>query len=176
MTRKYSDTGFLVLPSLPYIHSPTLNHLFVFYLLDSLFIYISNAIRKVPYNSYCPPAPQPTHSCFMALAFPCTKAYDLARPRDSPPIDGWTGNPLLHMQLETQLWGGGGGVNIVVPPIGLQTPLSPWVLPLDPSIGAFVPSHRWLWASTFVFASHWHSLIRDCYISVLSAKSCWHMQ
>jgi hypothetical protein len=28
-----------------------------------------------------------------------------ARPRSSPPIDGQLGHPLLHMQLETQLWG-----------------------------------------------------------------------
>jgi hypothetical protein len=27
-----------------------------------------------------------------------------ARPRASPPIDGQLGHPLLHMQLETQLW------------------------------------------------------------------------
>ena len=27
------------------------------------------------------------------------------RPRASPPIDGRLGHPLLHMQLETQLWG-----------------------------------------------------------------------
>ena len=27
------------------------------------------------------------------------------RPRASPPIDGQLGHPLLHMQLETQLWG-----------------------------------------------------------------------
>jgi hypothetical protein len=26
-----------------------------------------------------------------------------AIPRASPPIDGWLGHPLLHMQLETQL-------------------------------------------------------------------------
>jgi hypothetical protein len=25
------------------------------------------------------PAPQPTHSCFLALAFPCTGAYDLCK-------------------------------------------------------------------------------------------------
>ena len=35
-----------------------------------------------------------------------------------------------------------------------------------------VPSNRWLWASTFVFARHWHSLTGDSYIRVLSAKSC----
>ena len=28
----------------------------------------------------CPrPAPQPTHSCFLAQAFPCTGAYDLCK-------------------------------------------------------------------------------------------------
>ena len=27
--------------------------------------------------------------------------------RTSPPIDGQLGHPLLHMQIETQLWGGG---------------------------------------------------------------------
>jgi hypothetical protein len=39
--------------------------------------------------------------------------------------------------LETQLWGGGYWlVHIIVPPIGLQTPFSPWVLSLAPSLGA----------------------------------------
>jgi hypothetical protein len=43
-----------------------------FFLLDIFFIYISNA-TKVPY--ILPnPAPQPTQSRFVALAFPCTKA------------------------------------------------------------------------------------------------------
>ena len=41
--------------------------------------------------------------------------------------------------------------------------------------GPCVPSNRWLWASTSIFAKHWHSLLRDSYIRVLSAKSCWHM-
>jgi hypothetical protein len=43
------------------------------------------------------------------------------------------------MQLETQLCGSGVGywlVHIVVPPIGLQTPLAPWVLSLALSLGA----------------------------------------
>jgi hypothetical protein len=39
------------------------------------FIYISNAILKIPYT-LPHPAPQPTHSCFLALAFPCTGEYD----------------------------------------------------------------------------------------------------
>jgi hypothetical protein len=45
---------------------------------------------------------------------------------------------LIHMQLETRALGGGGYwlIHIVVPPIGLQTPLAPWVLSLDPPLGA----------------------------------------
>ena len=60
------------------------------------------------------------------------------RRRASPSIDGLLDHPLLHMQLETQLWGEGGYwlVHIVVPPIGLQTPSSPWVLSLALSLGA----------------------------------------
>ena len=57
------------------------------------------------------------------------------RPRASPPIDRRLGHPLLHMQLETQLWGYW-LVHIADPPIGLQTPLAPWVHSLAPSLGA----------------------------------------
>jgi hypothetical protein len=46
------------------------------FLLDIFFIYISNAIAKVPYTLPYP-VPQLTHSCFLALAFPCTGAYNL---------------------------------------------------------------------------------------------------
>jgi hypothetical protein len=55
--------------------------------------------------------------------------------RAFPPIDGRLGHLLIHMQLETQLWGVLVSF-IVVPPIGLQTPLAPWVLFLAPSLGA----------------------------------------
>jgi hypothetical protein len=47
---------------------------FFFLLLDIFFIYISNAIPKAPY-ALPRTAPQTTHSCFLALAFPCTGAY-----------------------------------------------------------------------------------------------------
>jgi hypothetical protein len=33
----------------------------------------------------------------------------ITKPRASPPIDGQLSHPLLHMQLETQSWGGGTG-------------------------------------------------------------------
>jgi hypothetical protein len=46
--------------------------------LDIFLIYISNAIPKAPYT-LPPPAPQPNHSHFLALAFPCTGAYDLQK-------------------------------------------------------------------------------------------------
>jgi hypothetical protein len=64
--------------------------------------------------------------------------------RTSPPIDDWLGHPLLHMQLKSwvppcgfcgwwfspwEIWGYW-IIHIVVHPIGLQTPLAPWVLSL----------------------------------------------
>jgi hypothetical protein len=90
-----------------------------------------------------PPPCSPTHSLLLpGLALPCTGHMIFARTRASPSIDGRLGHPLLHMQLETRLWvcvGGGVGywlVHNVVPPIGLQTPLAPWVLSLASSLGA----------------------------------------
>ena len=83
------------------------------------------------------PAPQPTHSCFLALGHIIFVLGHIifARPRASPPIDGQLSHPLLHMQLETQLWGYW-LVHIVVPPIGLQTPSPPLVLSLAPPLWA----------------------------------------
>jgi hypothetical protein len=52
---------------------------FKFFLLGIFFIYISNAIPKVPYTLSPRPAPLPTHSHFLALAFPCTGAYKVCR-------------------------------------------------------------------------------------------------
>jgi hypothetical protein len=40
-------------------------------------IYISNAISKVPYTLPLPCSP--THSHFLALAFPCTEAYKVCK-------------------------------------------------------------------------------------------------
>jgi hypothetical protein len=67
------------------------------------------------------PASWPWHS-------PVLGHMIFSRPRASPPMDGQLGHFLLHMQLDTQLWGWGYWlVHIVVPPVGLQTPLAPWV-------------------------------------------------
>jgi hypothetical protein len=50
---------------------------FSFLKLGIFLIYISNAIPKVPHN--LPPTPLPTHSHFLALAFPCTGAYKVCK-------------------------------------------------------------------------------------------------
>ena len=132
---------------------------------------------KSPIPSFFP-APQPTHSCFLALAFPCTGAYDLRKTKGLF-SNWWLNRPssATYATRDTALGHGGDWLyHIVVPPIGLQTPLAPWVFSLSPSLGACIPSNKWLWASTSVFARHWHSLTRDSYIRVLSAKSSWKTQ
>ena len=75
----------------------------------------------------------------------------------SPPVDAQQGHSLIHMQLEPwvppcvlldwwfspwELWGREGYwlVHIVVPLMGLQTPSTPYVLPLAPSFGESVLS------------------------------------
>ena len=50
--------------------------------------------------------------------------------------DGRPGHHLIHMQLETRAPGGYWLVHNVVPPIGLQIPLTPWVFSLAPPLGA----------------------------------------
>ena len=83
-----------------------------FFLLDILFIYMSNVILfpgfplGTPYPILPLPASMrvlphpPTHSRLPALAFPYTVASSLSRPRASPPIDDRQGHPLLRMWLE----------------------------------------------------------------------------
>jgi hypothetical protein len=124
---------------------PFLRH---FFLLHIFFIYIINGIPKAP-----PPAPQCTYSCFLPWHFPVLGHMIFTIPRASPAINGRLGHPLLHMKLETQLWGYR-LVHIVVLPIGLQMSFATWVLSLAPSLGTCVQSNRCLWASTSVFARH----------------------
>jgi hypothetical protein len=50
-------------------------YLFFPILLGIFFIYISNAIPKVPHTLPL----LPTHSHFLALAFPCTEAYKVCK-------------------------------------------------------------------------------------------------
>jgi hypothetical protein len=62
--------------------------LFLIILLDIFFIYTSNVNifflvspqkNTLPLSPPTPPAHQPTHSCFLALAFPHIGAYSLHR-------------------------------------------------------------------------------------------------
>jgi hypothetical protein len=55
----------------------TIFSFFIYFLLGIFLIYISNAIPKVPHTF--PPTPLPTHSHFLALAFPCTGAYKVCK-------------------------------------------------------------------------------------------------
>jgi hypothetical protein len=50
---------------------------YFFFKLGIFLVYISNAISKVPHTH--PPNPLPTHSPFLALAFPCTGAYKVCK-------------------------------------------------------------------------------------------------
>jgi hypothetical protein len=112
----------------------THTHIYSAFLLGIFFIYISNAILKVPHT--LPPTPLPSDSHFLALAFPCTEAYKVCK------ING----PLFPMMANRSSSdtyaardtssGGYWLAHIVVPPIGLQTPLAPWVLSLAPPLGA----------------------------------------
>jgi hypothetical protein len=81
------------------------------------------------------PTPLPTHSPFLALVFPCTGAYKVCVSNGPLSSDGRLGHLLIHMQLESRA-PGYWLVHNVVPPIGLQIPLAPWVLSLAPPLGA----------------------------------------
>jgi hypothetical protein len=115
---------------------------------------------KIIYTLHPPPVPQPTHSYSWPWHSPILGDRNLTGPRASPPTDNQLGHPLLHIQLEPQLppcvffnwwysskelWGYW-LVHIDVSPMGLQTPLAPWVLPLAPSLRTLF-SVQWMIAS-----------------------------
>jgi hypothetical protein len=113
---------------------PLLSFFFIRYFLHLHF-------KCYPQSPLSPPPallPNPPTPASWPRHFPVLGHMIFTIPRASLPIDGRLGHPLLHMQLETQLLGGGVYwlVHNVVPPIGLQTPLAPWVLSLAPSLGA----------------------------------------
>ena len=81
------------------------------------------------------PDPQFTHSIFLALTFPCTGAYDLCKTKDLS-FQWWLTRPSSPTYATRDTHSGGYWlVRIVVPHIGLQTPLAPWLLSLAPSLG-----------------------------------------
>jgi hypothetical protein len=106
-------------------------YIFLFFLLGIYFIYISNAIPKVPPHSPLPPTPTSWPWCS-----PVLRHIKFASPIGLS-FHWWPTRP--HMQLETRAPGGYWVVHIAVPPIGLQIPLAPWVLSLAPPLGAVWP-------------------------------------
>jgi hypothetical protein len=137
------------------------------FLLGIYFIYISNAIPKV--TLLLPHPPTPTSWPWRS---PVLRQINFAGPMGLS-FHWWPTRPSSDSYAARDKSSGGYWVvHIVVPPIGLQIPLAPWLLSLAPPLGPCDPSNSWLWASTYVFARPQHSLTRDSYIWVLSAKSC----
>jgi hypothetical protein len=109
-------------------------HLFLIFLLHIFLNYISNAIPKVPHT--LPPTSLQNHSHFFGPGVPLYWGiYSLCVQWACLSSDGQLGHLLIHMQLESRA-PGYWLVHNVVPPIGLQIPLVPWVLSLDPPLGA----------------------------------------
>jgi hypothetical protein len=78
-----------------------------------------------------PPIPYSPTPPFWPWRYPVRGIKSLQVQRASLSSDGWLGHLLIHMQLETRA-PGYWLVHNVVPPIGLQFPLAPWVLSLAP--------------------------------------------
>ena len=117
-------------------------------------------LPKISYAFFPPPVPQPTHPYSWPWHSPILGNRTFIGPRASLPIDDWLGHPLLHMQLEPpvppcvfldwwfspkELWGYW-LVHINVPPMGLQTPSTIWVLSLAPPLGTLC-SVQWMTVS-----------------------------
>jgi hypothetical protein len=147
-------------------------------LLDMFFIYISNAIPKVPYTPPPCPAPQPTHPPTPASwpwHSPVLRHIIFARQRASPSSDGRLGHLLLHMQLETR---------------ALEVLSSSYCCSsyrvADPfsSLGTFSSSFNGVPAyhpiddceDPLLYLPGTGRASQESFIRVMSAKSCWHMQ
>ena len=90
--------------------------------------------QKYPIPS--PPLPYPLIPIFFGSGVPLYWGmYSLRVQWASLSSDGRLGHLLIHMQLESRA-PGYWLVHNVVPPIGLQIPLAPWVLSLAPPLGA----------------------------------------
>jgi hypothetical protein len=108
------------------------NELKSFFLkLGIYFNYISNAIPKVPQTLPHPPTPTswPWRS-------PVLRHIKFAQPMGLS-FHWWPTRPSSDIYAARDMSSRGYClVHIVVPPIGLQIPLAPWLLSLDPPLGA----------------------------------------
>ena len=104
-------------------------------LLNIFFIYISNAIPKVP-NTLPRHASLPTHSQFLARHSTVLGHIKFAVPRGLSP-QYWLTRPSSATYAARDMSSGGYWlVHIVVSPIGLRTPSARWVLSLASPLGA----------------------------------------
>jgi hypothetical protein len=106
----------------------------LFFLIRYFLIYISNATPKSP--PHPPPSlPYPPTPTFWPWRSPVLGHIKFACPVGLSSSDGQLGHLLIHMQLESRA-PGYWLFHIVVPPIGLQIPLAPWVLSIAHPLGA----------------------------------------
>jgi hypothetical protein len=115
---------------------------FFFFLKIRYFLHLHfQCYRKVPQT--LPPLPSYPHSHFLALTFPCTEAYKVCK-TNGPLFPLWPTRPSSDTYAARDTSSGGYWlVHIVAPPIGLQTPLAPWVLSLAPPF-----QHQIFWHSS----------------------------
>ena len=146
--------------------------------------------QKPPISSSCP-APQPTHSRFLSLAFACHEEYDLLNTEGLSSHWWPTSHHLLHTLLVISslralaVMGGVWLFDIVVLPMRLQTPSAPSVLSLTPPSaylsgcdrasqetaisGSFEQVHFgiyngiWVWLLYIWWIPRWGSLWRATY-------------
>jgi hypothetical protein len=113
----------------------TVFFLFCFFKLGIYFIYISNAIPKVP-HLLPNPLPHPPTPTSWPWHSPVLRQIKLARPMGLS-FHWWLTRPSSDTYAARDMSSGEYWVvHIVVPLIGLQIPLAPWLLSLTPPLGA----------------------------------------
>jgi hypothetical protein len=112
-----------------FIHFFNLN-----FLLGIIFIYISNALPKVPHT--LPPLPYPPTPTSWPWRSPVLGHIKFERSKGLS--SHWWPTRLSSATYAARDTSSGGYllVHVVVPPIGLQFPLVPWILSLAPPLGA----------------------------------------
>ena len=176
--------------------------LFFNILLYILFIYISHVNLFLGFHSG-KPLSHPPSPCFyegapssmhspIPISLPWHSAtlghWAFTGPSPSPPIE--SDNDILCTYAAGifgpsmctlwwfclwELWGIW-FIDIVVLPMGLQTPSNPSVLSLTPQLCHRAPSNGWLQAFTFVFFKLRQSLSGDSYMRLMSASTSWCLQ
>ena len=126
----------------------------------------------IPFPALLPNPPTPTPTSW-PWHYPVVGHIIFATPRASSPNDGQLCHLLLRMQLETRAQ----GLLVILYCCSSYRVTDPFS-----SLGTFSsssmggPVFHPIDDCEHPLLLHWHSLTRDSFIRVLSAKSCWHMQ